>query len=138
MALAEAAVYPGSMHPSVHSPAARVSCTAPVKWRNTKCAQLETGTEWDWLTFLTNLHTQGVSKLNMTELTDIWIRACNNGGLPCVNQALTWTSTTSPIAGSAAAPVDNAAKAKFGLNSPKYSNWIATADANGVSNNLLP
>jgi hypothetical protein len=58
-----------------------VSCSTPVKWRNNKCAQAETGTEWDWLTFLTNVHTQSVSKLSMAELTDVWQRACGARGL---------------------------------------------------------
>jgi hypothetical protein len=126
--------------PKVKTPpaATRVSCTTPKKWRNTNCAQVETGTEWDWMTFLMNVHTQGVSKLNMTELTDVWKLACGSATAKCNGQALTWASTTSPIAGVTAAPVDNAAKAKFGIGSMKYNHWLLTADGNGVSNNLAP
>jgi hypothetical protein len=116
-----------------------VSCLTPVKWRNNKCAQAEAGNEWDWLTFLTNVHTQGVSKLSMAELTDVWQRACGSTtGVKCAGQQITWTSTAAPAPGVVVAPVDNAAKAKFGALSAKYGNWVTTADNNGVSNNLSP
>lgn len=128
------------LHPPIDT---RVSCNSPMKWRNSFCGLQESGTEWDWLTFLTNVHTQGTNKLSMAELADVWQRACGSSGVKCSGQVLSWSATSVPFnrpdgGPAVASPLNTAAEAKFGILSAKYGFWLATSDANGVSNNLTP
>ncbi len=131
-----------------------VSPLAAVKWRNRHCPAEELGTEWDWLTFLTTLHTQGANKWTMAEIADVWQRACGASGVKCDEDELTWAATSvlrkdfPPDGGPDGAPVvaenvpgkpvDTAAKARFGVASAKYVNWISQAAGHGVSNDLNP
>ena len=131
-----------------------VSPLSPVKWRNRHCGAPEFGSEWDWLTFLTNLHTQGTTKWTMAEISDVWQRACGTPGVKCDDAELTWAATSvvrkdfppdggpdgAPVLPHTVAgiPVDAAAKTRFGATSAKYVNWLSQANGNGVSNDLSP
>jgi hypothetical protein len=130
----------------INYPPYKVNAKAPVKWRNRNCPLAEQGTEWDWLTFLTNLHTTGTNKFSIVEISDIYQRACGASGILCNGGEISWDTTTPQIqpgnGGSISPiprkPVDPAARTKFGVGSPKYVQWQTRGDENGVSNNLTP
>jgi hypothetical protein len=124
---------------AVKLPPVFTNCKAPVKWRNNNCPLAESATEWDWLTFLTNVHTNGVDKLSIAEIADVYQRACGTSGTPCAGGEMSWDTTTPQISSTIARrPLRPAALAKFGLTSPKFTQWIQRADQSGVSNSLAP
>jgi hypothetical protein len=130
-----------------------VNPTTSVKWRNNHCGDVEFGSEWDWLTFLTNVHTQAPNALPIADLADIWQRACGASGTKCgASQELTWATTGNGVdsgvvrrnrgndAGLLVAgnPVNNAARNKYGIADPRFATWQSKGNANGVSNDLTP
>jgi hypothetical protein len=119
-------------------PPVPVNSKTAVKWRNRNCPLAEYGTEWDWLTFLTNVHTSGTNKLSIAELTDVYQRACGTSGTPCSQGEISWDTTSPQIGTAPRKPLDPAARAKFGLGSPKCSQWDNRSRENGVSNDLTP
>jgi hypothetical protein len=124
----------------VKLPPVATNAKAPVKWRNRNCPLAEHGTEWDWLTFLTNVHTTGANKLSIAEISDIYQRACFASGTRCTGSEISWDTTTPQIDTNARKPLRPAAQAKFGGSTTalKYLQWVTQADSNGVSNNLAP
>jgi hypothetical protein len=87
------------------------------------------------------LHSIGADKFNMTEIGNVYQRACggNTGtlvrcGSSYFGHVINWQ--TDPTGGNIT--LNPAALATYGNANPKYTHWITRANETGVSDDLTP
>jgi len=111
-----------------YPPPVQTSCYDAKRWMRTHClCGYPTGTEWDWMTGLWNMHTRelfGNDKISMSDYFSITRRACTGGTAKCSGQAIGFHD------------LEDAAYVYYGFNGnhPKYANIWYTAWLHGLPN----
>ena len=112
--------------------------STPQKWFKTQCALLPTkkGVEYDWMTFLYEVHNKTSNALSFDDVRQMYEKACNNGTTTlCNGESVFFDESASGSINPGSNHLKHAAELVFGFNSNKALYVSNTGTKHGVNNN---